>query len=58
MAYQPLVDGKQVGLTEALMVRVESKRQAVAIHAQKLLEWYGKLFYTRSNAEEFLLWLT
>jgi integrase len=28
MAYQPLVDGKLVGLLETLRVRVESKRQA------------------------------
>ena len=28
MAYQPLVDGKQAGLLEALRVRAESKRQA------------------------------
>ena len=27
MAYQPLVNGKQVGLLEALRVRAESKRQ-------------------------------
>ena len=33
MAYQPLVDGKQVGLLEAVRVRAESKRQAAAIHA-------------------------
>ena len=33
IAYQPLVDGKQVGLLEALWEREESKRQAAAIHA-------------------------
>ena len=41
MAYQPLVNGKQVGLLEAVRARAESKRQAAAIHAHKLLERYG-----------------
>lgn len=57
MAYQPLVDGKQVGLLEAVRVRAESKRQAAAIHAHKLLERYGKPIRNRSEAEEFLCWL-
>ena len=38
MAYQPLVEGKQVCLLEALRVRAEQKRQAAAIHAYRLLE--------------------
>ena len=33
MAYQPLVDSKQVGLLEASRERAESKRQAAAIHS-------------------------
>ena len=41
MAYQPLVNGKQVGLLEAVRARAESKRQTAAIHAHKLLERYG-----------------
>ena len=57
MAYQPLVNGKQVGLLEALRVRAESKRQAAAIHAHKLLERYGQPIRTRSDAEVFLWWL-
>ena len=57
IAYQPLVNGKQVGLLEALRMRAESKRQAAAIHAYKLLERYGKPIRTRSDAEEFLRWL-
>jgi len=57
MAYQPLVDGKQVGLLEALKARAESKRQAAAIHAHKLLQRYGKPIRTRSDAEGFLAWL-
>ena len=52
MAYQPLVNGKQVGLLEALKVRAESKRQAAAIHAHKLLEHYGKPIRTRSDCRE------
>ena len=43
MAYQPLVDGKQAGLLEALRVRAESKRQAAAIHACKLLERFTRV---------------
>ena len=57
MAYQPLRGGKQVALLEALRVRAESKRQAAAIHAHKLLERYGKPIRNRSEAEEFLRWL-
>ena len=37
MAYQPLINGKEVGLLEALRVRAETKRQAAAIHAYRLL---------------------
>ena len=57
MAYQPLRGGKQVALLEALRVRAESKRQAAAIHAHKLLERYGKPIRNRSDAAEFLCWL-
>ena len=55
MACQSL-NGKQVGLMEAMRVRAESKRQAAAIHAYKLLEWYGKLI-RRRDAEACLYWL-
>ena len=57
MAYQPLINGKQVGLLEAVRVRAESKCQAVVISAQKLLARYGKPIRIRSDAESFLLWL-
>ena len=57
MAYQPLVNGKQVGLLEAVRVRAESKRQAAAIHAYRVMQRYGKPIRTRSDAEEFLRWL-
>ena len=57
MAYQSLTGGKEVGLLEALRVRAESKRQAAAIHAYRVLERYGKPIRTRSDAEEFLRWL-
>ena len=57
MAYQPLVEGKQLCLLEALRVRAESKRQAAAIHAYRVLERYGKPIRNRSEAEEFLRWL-
>ena len=57
MAYQPLVNGKQVGLLEALRVRAESKRQAAAIHAYRLLQRYGKPIRSRSDAEAFMLCL-
>jgi len=57
MAYQPLINGKEVGLLEALRVRAETKRQAAAIHAYKLLQRYGLPIRNRSDAEEFLGWL-
>ncbi len=38
MAYQPLINGKEVGLLEALRVRAETKRQAAAIHAYRVLQ--------------------
>ena len=57
MAYQPLINGKEVGLLEALRVRAESKRQAAAIHAYRLLQRYGQPIRNRSDAEAFLAWL-
>ena len=57
MAYQPLLNGKEVGLLEALRVRAETKRQAAAIHAYRLLQRYGKPIRNRSDAEGFLGWL-
>ena len=48
IAYQPLVEGKQVCLLEALRVRAEQKRQAAAIHAYRLLEGYGQPIRTQS----------
>ena len=57
MAYQPLIGGKEVGLLEALRVRPESKRQAAAIHAYRLLQRYDKPIRNRSDAEGFLGWL-
>ena len=57
MAYQPLIDGKEVGLLEALRVRAETKRQAAAIHAYRVLQRYGKPIRNRTDAEAFLTWL-
>jgi len=57
MAYQPLINGKEVGLLEELRVRAETKRQAAAIHAYKLLQRYDKPIRNRSDAEAFLAWL-
>jgi integrase len=57
MAYQPLINGKEVGLLEALKTRAETLRQAAAIHAYRLLQRYGQPIRNRSNAEEFLAWL-
>jgi integrase len=57
MAYQPLVDGKEVGLLEALRVRAETKRQAAAIHAYRVLQRYGQPIRNRSDADAFLAWL-
>ena len=57
MAYQALINGKEVGLLEALRVRAETKRQAAAIHAYRLLQRYDKPIRNRSDAEAFLAWL-
>ena len=57
MAYQPLINGKEVGLLEAVKARAEEKRQAAAIHAYRVLKRYGKPIRTRSDAEAFLGWL-
>ncbi len=57
MAYQPLINGKEVGLLDALRVRAETKRQAAAIHAYRLLRRYGQPIRTLSDAEAFLAWL-
>ena len=57
MAYQPLINGKEVGLLEALRVRAETKRRAAAIHAYRLLQRYGQPIRNRSDAEAFLAWL-
>ncbi len=57
MAYQPLINGKEVGLLEALKARAESKRQSAAIHAYRVLQRYGLPLRTRSDAEAFLAWL-
>ena len=57
MAYQPLVNGKEVGLLEALKSRADLKRQASAIHAYRLLQRYGQPIRNRSDAEAFLGWL-
>ena len=57
MAYQPLINGKEVGLLEALKARAQTKRQAAAIHAYRLLQRYGNPIRTRSDAEAFLRWL-
>jgi integrase len=57
MAYQPLINGKEVGLLEAVKARAEQKRQAAAIHAYRVLKRYGKPIRNRSDAEAFLAWL-
>jgi len=38
MAYQPLINGKEVGLLEAVKARSVEKRQAAAIHAYRVLK--------------------
>jgi integrase len=57
MAYQPLVNGKEVGLLQALRIRAETKRQAAAIHAYRLLVRYGQPVRNRGDADAFLAWL-
>ncbi len=57
MAYQPLINGKEVALLEALKVWAEQKCQAAAIYAYRVLKRYGQLIRNRSDAEVFLPWL-
>ncbi len=57
MAYQPIINGKEVGLLEAVKARAEEKRQAAAIHAYRVLKRYEKPIRNRSDAEAFLEWL-
>jgi integrase len=57
LAYQPLINGKEVGLLEALRVRAETKRHSAAIHAYRVFKRYGKPIRNRSDAEAFLAWL-
>jgi integrase len=57
MGYQPLINGKEVGLLEAVKARAEAKRQAAAIHAYRVLKRYGKPIRNRGDAEAFLAWL-
>ncbi len=57
MAYQPLINGKEVGLLEAVKARAEEKRQSAAIHAYRVLKRYGQPIRNRSDAEAFLAWL-
>ena len=53
MAYQPLINGKEVGLLEELKARAEEKRQAAAIHAYRVLQRYAKPIRNRTDAEAF-----
>jgi len=57
MAYQPLINGKEEGLLEAVKARSKEKRQAAAIHAYRVLKRYGKPIRNRGDAEAFLSWL-
>ena len=41
MAYQPLINDKEVGLLEAVKARAEEKRQAAAIHSYRVLSDTG-----------------
>jgi len=40
MAYQPLINGKEVGLLEAVKAGSEEKRQVAPIHAYRVLKRY------------------
>ena len=53
MAYQPLINGKEVGLLEALRVRAETKRQAAAIHAYRVLKRMGSPSATEATLRRF-----
>jgi integrase len=57
MSYQPLINGQELGLLEALRIRAEQKRQSAPIHAYKLMKRYGRPVRNRSDSEAFLAWL-
>ena len=53
MAYQPLINGKEVGLLEAVKARAEEKRQAAAIHAYRVLSDTGSPSATEAMQRRF-----
>ena len=55
MAYQPRINGKEVGLLEALKTSAEQKRQAAAIHAYRLLQPTGNPSATAVTQRHFWL---
>ena len=57
MAYQPLINGKEVGLLEAVKARSDEKRQAATIHAYRVLQRYGRPIRNRTDSDDFLGWL-
>ena len=53
MAYQPLINGKEVGLLEALRVRAETKRQAAASTPTSCCRGMGFLSVTAATQKGF-----
>jgi hypothetical protein len=51
MAHPPLINGKEVGLLQALGVGTDLRRQAAAIHACTPLKRYGHMISNSSEAE-------
>ena len=56
LRYQPLVEGKDPQLLEALRVLMEEKRQGRTTHAYRLVRRYGEPI--RTQAEAFVEWVS
>ncbi len=55
--YQPLVEGKDPDLLDALRVLMEEKRQGRTTHAYRLVRRYGDSIRTQAEVEAFVEWM-
>ena len=55
--YQPLVEGKDPELLDALRVLMEEKRQGRTTHAYRLVRRYGEPIRTQAEVEGFVEWM-
>ena len=55
--YQPLVEGKDPDLLDALERLMEEKRQGRTTHAYRLVRRYGEPIRTQAEVEAFVEWM-